>query len=53
MLIKVPLYVLRTIHVNDPEAERMAPLISYNLRLYHRSKRNEGLTELIIDAKIG
>ena len=53
MLIEDPLHILRTIHVNDPEAERMAPLILYNLRLYHRSKRNEGLAELVIGAKVG
>jgi hypothetical protein len=53
MLIEDPLYVLRTIHVNDPEAERMAPLIPYNLRLHNRSKRDEGLTELVIGAKVG
>ena len=52
-LIENPLYVLGTSHVNDPEAERMAPLIPYNLRLHHRSKRDEGLTELVIGAKIG
>jgi hypothetical protein len=53
MLIENTLYVLGTSHVNDPEAERMAPLIPYNLRLHHRSKRDEGLTELVIGAKIG
>ena len=53
MLIEDPLYVLRTTHVNDPEAERMAPLIPNNLRLHHRSKRDEGLAELVIGAKVG
>jgi len=53
MLIEDPLYVLRTGHVHDPEAERMAPLIPENLGLHHRSKRDEGLAELVIGAKIG
>jgi hypothetical protein len=53
MLIENPLYVLGTSHVNDPEAERMAQVISYNLRLHHRSKRDEGLAELVIGAKVG
>ena len=52
MLIEDPLYVLGTSHVNDPEAERMAPLIPENLGRHHCSKRDEGLTELVIGAKI-
>jgi hypothetical protein len=39
--------------VYDPETERMPPLIPQNLREHHRSKRGEGLTELIIGAKKG
>jgi hypothetical protein len=53
MLIEDSLYVLGTTHVDDPEAERMAPLIPYNLRHHHRSKRDEGLTEFVIGAKVG
>ena len=39
--------------MNDAEAERVAPLIPQNLRKYHCSKRDEGLTERVISAKIG
>jgi hypothetical protein len=53
LLIEDPLYVLGASHVNDPEAERMAPLIPQNLRKHHRSKRDEGLTERVISAKVG
>jgi len=52
MLIEDQLYVLGTGHVHDPKAERMAPLIPYNLRLHNRSTRDEGLTELVIGAKV-
>ncbi len=41
VFIKDPLYVFRTGHVHDPEAERMAPLIPQNLRKHHRSKRGK------------
>jgi hypothetical protein len=51
--IEDPLYVFGTGHVHDPEAERMATLIPQNLRKHHRSKRGEGLTELVIRAKVG
>ena len=53
MLIEDPLHVLGTGHVHDPETERMAPLIPENLGQHHCSKRDEGLTELVIGAKIG
>jgi hypothetical protein len=53
MLIEDPLDVLGTSHVHDPDAERMAPLIPYNLRQHHRSKRDEGLPELVIGTKVG
>jgi hypothetical protein len=53
VLIEYPLYVLGASHVNDPEAERVAPLIPQNLRKHHHSKRDEGLTELVIGAKVG
>jgi hypothetical protein len=52
VLIEDPLYVLGTGHVHDPEAERMAALIPQNLREHYRSKRDEGLTELVTGAKI-
>jgi hypothetical protein len=53
VLIEDPLYVLGASHVNDPEAERVTSLIPQNLRKHHRSKRDEGLTELVIGAKVG
>jgi hypothetical protein len=53
MVIEDPRYVRGTSHVNDPKAERMTPLIHYNLRQHHRPKWGEGLTELIIGAKVG
>jgi hypothetical protein len=53
VLIKDPLDVLGTGHVHNPEAERMATVIPQNLREHHRSKRGEGLTELVIGAKVG
>src|SRR5512141_1681095 len=53
VLIENPFYVLGTGHVHDPETERMAPLIPQDLREHHRSKRGEGLTKLVISAKIG
>jgi hypothetical protein len=45
--------ILRTRHVHDSEAERMAPLISQNLSQHHRSKRDKGLTKHVIGAKVG
>jgi hypothetical protein len=51
--IEDPLDIFGRRHVNDPEAERMAPLIPHNLGEHYRSKRGEGLTELVIGAKIG
>jgi hypothetical protein len=53
VLIEDPLYVLGTGHVHDPETESMAALIPQNLREHHRAKRGEGLTELVIGAKVG
>jgi len=53
VLIEDPLYVFGASHVNDPEAERVAPLIPQNLRKDHCSKRDEGLTERGIGPKIG
>src|SRR3977135_3884943 len=51
--IEDPLYIFGTRHVNDAEAERIAPLIPHNLSEHHRSKRGEGLPKLVIGAKIG
>ena len=51
--IEDPLYVLCTGHMHNPQAERMATLIPQNLREHYRSKRGEGLTELVIGAKVG
>lgn len=53
VLIEDPLYVLGAGHVYDPEAERMPPLVPQNSREHHRSKRDKGMTEPVIGAKVG
>jgi hypothetical protein len=47
-----PFYVLGTRHMDDPETERMAILISEHLCEHHRSERLKGLTERIICTKV-
>jgi hypothetical protein len=51
--IENPLDILGRGHVHEPETQRMATLIPQNLREHHRSKRGEGLTELVVGAEVG
>ena len=45
--------ILRTRHVHNPEAERMAMFIPHHLCKHHRAKREKGLTKRVIGAKVG
>jgi hypothetical protein len=51
--IENPFDVSGTGHMHNTETEGMATLIPQYMRERHCSKRNEGLTEFVIGAKIG
>jgi hypothetical protein len=39
--------------VHDTEAERVSTLVPQYMREHHRSKRHEGLAELVVGTKVG